>query len=65
MSLQGDQTRQWYERARKVLVNGVSSQFRYWGPDDTLVIDHGEAGHLVDMDGKRIDKILAGLGMKK
>jgi len=62
MSLQGDQTRQWYERARKVLVNGVSSQFRYWGPDDTLVIDHGEAGHLVDMDGKRYIDYQCGFG---
>jgi glutamate-1-semialdehyde 2,1-aminomutase len=62
MGLQGDQTRQWYERARKVLVNGVSSQFRYWGENDTIVIDHGEAGHLFDMDGKRYIDYQCGFG---
>jgi glutamate-1-semialdehyde 2,1-aminomutase len=53
MSLQGTQTKEWFQRARSVLINGVSSQFRYWGDDDTIVIDHGKAGHIFDMDGKR------------
>ena len=38
MSLQGEQTKLWFDRGRKVLVNGVSSQFRYWGDNDTIVI---------------------------
>ena len=62
MSLQGDQTKQWFQRAQKVLVNGVSSQFRYWGDDDTIVIDHGEGGHLVDMDGKHYIDYQCGFG---
>ena len=62
MSLQGDQTKLWYERARKVLVNGVSSQFRYWGESDTIVIDHGEGGHLIDRDGKRYIDYQCGFG---
>lgn len=62
MSLQGDQTKQWFERARRVMVNGVSSQFRYWGDNDTIVIDHGEGGHLVDMDGKRYIDFQCGFG---
>ena len=62
MSLQGDQTKQWFQRARKVLVNGVSSQFRYWGDDDTIVIDHGEGGHIFDMDGKRYIDYQLGFG---
>ncbi|MDF2731340.1 MAG: hypothetical protein K0T01_3131, partial [Acidimicrobiia bacterium] len=45
-----------------MLVNGVSSQFRYWGPNDTLVIDHGEAGHVVDMDGKHYIDYQCGFG---
>lgn len=53
MGLQGDKTAEWFDRAGSALVNGVSSQFRYWGDDDTIVIDHGEGGHLIDMDGKR------------
>jgi glutamate-1-semialdehyde 2,1-aminomutase len=62
MSLQGDQTKQWFDRARKVLVNGVSSQFRYWGDDDTIVIERGEGGHLFDMDGKRYIDYQLGFG---
>lgn len=62
MSLQGPRTAEWFHRARQVLVNGVSSQFRYWGDEDTIVIDHGEAGHLVDMDGKRYIDFQCGFG---
>jgi glutamate-1-semialdehyde 2,1-aminomutase len=62
MSLQGQNTRAWFERARKSLVNGVSSQFRYWGDDDTIVIDRGEAGYLFDMDGKRYIDYQLGFG---
>ncbi len=62
MSLQGDQTKKWFQRAQKVLVNGVSSQFRYWGDNDTIVIDHGEGGHLVDMDGRRYIDYQCGFG---
>jgi hypothetical protein len=50
MGLQGEQTRDWFSRARSTLVNGVSSQFRYWGDDDTIVTERGEAGHLFDDD---------------
>lgn len=52
MGIQGSETAGWYKRSKQVLVNGVSSQFRYWGDEDTLVIDHGEGGHVFDMDGK-------------
>ena len=53
MSLQGPKTAEWFERASVALVNGVSSGFRYWGDEDTLVIDRGEGAHVFDMDGKR------------
>lgn len=53
MSMQGTQTAEWFNRARAVLVNGVSSGFRYLGDDDTLVISRGEGGHVFDMDGRR------------
>ncbi|MDP9493602.1 MAG: aspartate aminotransferase family protein [Actinomycetota bacterium] len=62
MSLQGEKTREWYQRASAVLVNGVSSQFRYWGDEDTMVIDHGKAGHVFDMDGKRYIDYQLGFG---
>jgi glutamate-1-semialdehyde 2,1-aminomutase len=62
MGLQGDQTKQWFDRAKRVLIKGVSSQFRYWGDDDTIVIDHGDAGYLYDMDGKRYIDYQLGFG---
>jgi glutamate-1-semialdehyde 2,1-aminomutase len=62
MSLQGKNTAEWFQRASSVLINGVSSQFRYWGDDDTIVIDHGEGGHLIDMDGKRYIDYQLGFG---
>lgn len=62
MGLQGDRTAEWFKRASASLINGVSSQFRYWGDDDTIVIDHGEGGHLYDMDGKRYIDFQLGFG---
>jgi glutamate-1-semialdehyde 2,1-aminomutase len=62
MSLQGSKTADWYRRAAASLINGVSSQFRYWGSEDTLVIDRGEGGHVYDMDGKRYIDYQLGFG---
>jgi glutamate-1-semialdehyde 2,1-aminomutase len=62
MSIQGPKTAEWFKRSRQVLVNGVSSGFRYWGDDDTLVMDHGYAGHVVDMDGKDYVDFQLGFG---
>ena len=54
MGLQGSKGAEWFSRASKSLVNGVSSQFRYWGDDDTLVIERGEGGYVYDVDGKSL-----------
>ena len=62
MGLQGARGAEWFGRARKSLVNGVSSQFRYWGDEDTIVIDRGEGGHLIDMDGNRYIDYQLGFG---
>lgn len=62
MSLQGPKTAEWFGRARSALVNGVSSGFRYWGDDDTLVIDRGEGAYAFDMDGKRYIDYQLGFG---
>jgi glutamate-1-semialdehyde 2,1-aminomutase len=62
MSLQGPRTAEWFQRSKRVLVNGVSSQFRYWGDDDTLVVDHGAGGHVFDMDGKEYIDFQLGFG---
>lgn len=62
MSLQGKLTKEWYARAQASLVNGVSSAFRYWSDEDTIVIERGEGGHLFDMDGKKYIDYQLGFG---
>ncbi len=53
MSLQGPKTREWFDRAFAALVNGVSSGWRYWGREDTIVLSRGEGAYVYDSDGKR------------
>jgi len=62
MGLQGKKTAEWFQRGKRSLVGGVSSNFRYWGEDDTLVIDHGEGAYLWDMDGNRYIDFHCGFG---
>lgn len=62
MGLQGQASGEWFQRASRSLVNGVSSQFRYWGDDDTLIIEKGEGGYIVDVDGKRYLDLQCGFG---
>ncbi len=62
MGLQGPQTAEWFRRAQEALLLGVSSQFRYWGEDDTLVIDRGEGAYVWDMDGRRYIDYRNGFG---
>ena len=58
MSLQ--KTNQMYQRGAKVIPYGVNSNFRYWGPDETLVIPKSKGSHIWDVDGNRyIDYRLA------
>lgn len=62
MGLSGPKNTEWFERAKDSLVLGVSSQFRYWGDDDTLVIDRGEGAYIWDMDGNRYIDYRLGFG---
>ncbi len=62
MGLQGPRTADWFARGKDALVNGVSSGFRYWGDDDSMVIDHGEGAYVVDMDGTRYIDYQLGFG---
>lgn len=60
--MRGPVTREWFRRAKRVLPNGVSSGFRYWGDDDTFVIDRGEGGHVWDMDDNEYIDYQLGFG---
>ena len=62
MGIQGPKTAEAFQRAKSALVSGVSSGFRYWGDDDTLVIDRGEGAHVYDMDGNRYVDYTLGFG---
>ncbi|MCK4898292.1 MAG: aminotransferase class III-fold pyridoxal phosphate-dependent enzyme, partial [Anaerolineales bacterium] len=62
MSLQGKKTQTTFERGKKVIPHGVNSNFRYWGDEDTLVIERGEGTYVWDMDGKRYIDYRLGFG---
>ncbi|NIT01173.1 MAG: aminotransferase class III-fold pyridoxal phosphate-dependent enzyme, partial [Candidatus Latescibacteria bacterium] len=62
MALQGEKTRALYQQAQKVIPYGINSNFRYWGPDDTLVIERGEGAYVWDADGKRYIDYRLGFG---
>jgi glutamate-1-semialdehyde 2,1-aminomutase len=55
-------TAEWFRRADQALVAGVSSGFRFWGEDDTIVVSHGDGAHVYDMDGKRYIDYHLGFG---
>ncbi len=49
-----------FERAVKKLPLGVSSNFRYWGDEQTIYVDHGKGARIWDIDGNEyIDYRLA------
>ncbi len=52
----------WYERAAAVMPYGVSSNFRYWGADDTLIVARGSGSHIWDAYGKRYIDYRLGFG---
>ncbi|NKQ36024.1 MAG: glutamate-1-semialdehyde 2,1-aminomutase [Chloroflexi bacterium] len=53
MPLQGQKSHEFFERAQKVIPYGVSSNFRYGGDYDTLVVAEAKDGYVYDFDGKR------------
>ena len=60
MSMQGPKTKEQFQKALQYIPHGVNSNFRYWGDDDTVIVDRGEGAYIWDLDGKRyIDYRLA------
>ncbi len=51
-----------FERAMKVLPRGVSSNFRYWGPDDTPILAKGKGAKVWDADGNEFIDYRLGWG---
>jgi len=51
-----------HKRAQKSLPQGVASNYRYWGPDKTLYVDHGKGARLWDIDGNEYIDYRIGYG---
>ncbi len=51
-----------YRKAVKKLPLGVSSNFRYWGEDKTIYIDHGRGSRIWDIDGNEYIDYRLGYG---
>jgi len=51
-----------FDRAFKVLSKGVSSNFRYWGPEETPVLAKGKGGRVWDADGNEFIDYRLGWG---
>ena len=52
----------WYQRAAAVMPYGVSSNFRYWGHDDTMIVARAQGAYLWDVDGNRYIDYRLGFG---
>ncbi len=62
MGLQGENTREAFQRALQVIPRGVNSNFRYWGEEDTLVAARAQGPYLWDLDGRRYIDYRLGFG---
>ena len=56
------QTKALFEKAKQFMPYGVSSNFRYWGEDHTLVVTRGEGGCIWDADENRYIDYRLGFG---
>jgi glutamate-1-semialdehyde 2,1-aminomutase len=57
-----NKSKELHQTAAQVLPLGVTSNFRYWGPDKTLYLDRGKGAHLWDVDGNRYIDYRLGYG---
>ncbi len=58
----GPKTRAMFERAKRVMPCGVTSNFRYWGDEKTLVVKRGQGGYIWDFDDNRYIDYRLGFG---
>jgi glutamate-1-semialdehyde 2,1-aminomutase len=58
----GPKSRALFERAREVLPSGVTSNFRYWGDDKTLVLKRAKGAYIWDQDERRYIDYRLGFG---
>jgi glutamate-1-semialdehyde 2,1-aminomutase len=58
----GEKSRRMFERARKAMPHGVTSNFRYWGDDKTLVLKRAKGAYVWDQDDNRYVDYRLGFG---
>ena len=51
-----------FDKAHTKLPLGVASNFRYWGDDKTIYVDHGKGGRIWDIDGNEYIDYRLGYG---
>ena len=56
------QSQSLFESASKVMPLGVTSNFRYWGPQTTRYLQRGKGAHIWDVDGNRYIDYRLGFG---
>lgn len=57
-----DKSHQHFKKAVAKLPLGVASNFRYWGEDKTIYVDHGKGGRIWDIDGNEYIDYRLGYG---
>jgi glutamate-1-semialdehyde 2,1-aminomutase len=58
----GKKTRKMFERALASIPSGVTSNYRYWGDDRSLVLKKGEGAYIWDQDDNRYIDYRLGFG---
>ena len=58
----GKASRRMFERAKRVMPRGVTSNFRYWGDDKTLVLKRAAGAYIWDQDDNRYIDYRLGFG---
>jgi len=62
MSRKLTRSNQHFQKAVKRIPLGVASNFRYWGEDKTIYVDHGKGGRITDIDGNEYVDYRMGYG---
>jgi len=62
MTRRREQSQALWSRGARVMPLGVNSNFRYWGDEETLIVDRGEGPYIWDVDGNRYIDYRLGFG---
>ena len=49
----GEKTREMFRRAQNCMASGVTSNYRFWGDDKSLVLKEGKGAYVWDQDDNK------------